>query len=231
MNDLTVKICGLRELEHARVAVDSGADLLGFNFASTRRYVAPDIVATITRDLPRSVPSIGLFLDEDPAIVRSIAEQCGLAFVQLCGDESLEYCRTLGIPVVKSLRVRGPEIVDDVERYARVAAWCLLDAYQPNARGGTGTSFDWNIARDLSSRYRIMVAGGLSSVNVAEAIRVARPFGVDVSSGVETDGRKDPAKIAEFIAAARHAATTLPRPTMDPDSAVGLVDTTRGADA
>jgi phosphoribosylanthranilate isomerase len=209
MRELTVKICGLRELEHAVAAVESGADLLGFVFAPTRRYVSPDVVATILRNLPRSVPAVGLFVNEGPGQVRAISEHCGLAYVQLCGDESVEYGRALGLTYVKSVRVRGPEIVDEVVRHAKFAAWCQLDSYQPNEHGGTGTTFDWDLVRDLTSRFRIMVAGGLTPTNVGQAIEVTRPYAVDVSSGVETEGRKDPAKIAAFIAAARRAALTL----------------------
>jgi phosphoribosylanthranilate isomerase len=139
-----------------------------------------------------------------------------LTYVQLCGDESVDYCRDLGVPFVKSLRVRGPEIAGDVERYASIAAWCQLDAYQPGAHGGTGTSFDWAIARELSRRYHIMVAGGLTPENVGKAIRVARPFGVDVSSGVESNGRKDSDKIAAFVLAARAAAKSLADEDLDP---------------
>jgi phosphoribosylanthranilate isomerase len=209
MSELIVKICGLRELEHVVAAVESGADLVGFVFAPTRRYISPDKVAVIVRNLPRSVAAVGLFVDEDPEQVRSIAEHCGLSYVQLCGDESVEYGRTLGLPYVKSVRVRGPEVVDEVEQHAQFAAWCQLDSYQPNARGGTGTTFDWNFARDLTSRFRIMVAGGLTPTNVGEAIAVTLPYAVDVSSGVETEGRKDPAKIAAFVAAARRAGRML----------------------
>jgi len=202
-----VKICGLREATHARVAVESGADYLGFVFAPTRRYVAPETVAAIARDLPRSVPKVGLFVNERAEKIEEIAALCRLDYVQLCGDESPEFCAALAVPAIKSLRVRGPEIADAVERYAPVATWVQLDGFQPGAYGGTGTSFDWQLAGALSERHRIMLAGGLTPNNVAEAIATAHPWGVDVSSGVEIDGRKDPEKIREFIAAAKRGAT------------------------
>src|SRR5262245_20025010 len=125
-SDLIVKICGLRETDHARVAVECGTDMIGFVFAPTRRYIAPEAVATIVRELPRSVSTVGLFVDEDPDVVRSIVELCGLSYVQLCGAETVDYCRRLGLPLIRSLRVRGPEIAEDVERYAAVADWCIL---------------------------------------------------------------------------------------------------------
>jgi phosphoribosylanthranilate isomerase len=209
MSEIAVKICGLREAAHARAAVEAGADLVGFAFAATRRYVAPSIVAEIARDLPSTVRKVGLFVNQPPDEIRSIVATCGLDYAQLCGDETPEFCRSLGVPVIKSLRVRGPEIERDVEAFVDSAAWCILDGFQPNAHGGTGTSFDWDLARDVAGRYRIVVAGGLNPTNVGDAIRIARPWGVDVSSGVETDGVKDVAKIAAFVAAARQAARDL----------------------
>ncbi|HEX5414834.1 MAG TPA: phosphoribosylanthranilate isomerase, partial [Chloroflexota bacterium] len=202
MNPL-VKICGLREVEHARVAVEAGADYLGFVFAPTRRYVAPEIVGGIIRELPRAVPTVGLFVNAAAETVREIFLSCGLDFVQLCGDESRAYCAALGLPVIKSLRVRGAEVAAEVERYAPLCHWVQLDGFQPGAFGGTGTTFDWHLARELAKSHRIMLAGGLSAENVAEAIGIAQPWGVDVSSGVETDGKKDPEKIRAFIEAAR----------------------------
>lgn len=198
-----VKICGLRDLTNARAAVEAGADYVGFVFAPTRRYVAPEVVRSIVRELPDSVARVGLFVNEAPETIRQIASICDLDYVQLCGDEPPEFCRDLSIPVARSLRVRGPEVAKEVETYAAHVAWCNLDGYQPNAYGGTGTSFDWGLAGALSGRCPIMVAGGLGPENVSEAIRIARPWGVDVSSGVETDGQKDPEKIYAFVRAAK----------------------------
>ena len=209
MNHLIVKICGLREVAHARVAVDAGADLVGFVFAPTRRYVAPDVVASIVAALPISVRKVGLFVDESPELVRSIVRGCGLDYAQLCGDETIDYCEMLGVPAIKSFRVRGPEVVDDVAGYAEHVTWSILDGYQANAYGGTGASFDWQIARAVTDQYKIILAGGLSPTNVADAIQIARPMGVDVSSGVETNGVKDIAKIASFVEAVRFAETKL----------------------
>jgi phosphoribosylanthranilate isomerase len=205
MTPLRVKICGLRQIEHAQAAVEAGADLIGFVFAPVRRYVAPETAAAIAREVPASVKKVGLFVNAPSDTVRSIVEQCGLDYAQLCGDETPEFCRALGLPVVRSLRVRGPDIVDEVERFAPHVSWCILDGFQPNAYGGTGTSFDWRLAQTIARQYPIMVAGGLTPETVGEAIRLVAPLGVDVSSGVETDGAKDVLKIARFIAAARAA--------------------------
>ncbi|HLZ08497.1 MAG TPA: phosphoribosylanthranilate isomerase [Chloroflexota bacterium] len=206
MSALLVKIDGLRDLEHARVAVDAGADFVGFVFARTRRYVAPEVVAAIVAALPDSVKKVGVFVDEAADSVRSIVRDCRLDFAQLCGDESVEYCQALGVPSIKSFRVRGPEVANEVARFDGHVTWNILDGYQENSYGGTGIRFDWQLAQDLTRRFPIFLAGGLTESNVAEAIRIGRPAGVDVSSGVETDGTKDSAKITAFVAAARRAA-------------------------
>jgi phosphoribosylanthranilate isomerase len=210
-----VKICGLRDLANAQIAADAGADFVGFNFAPVRRYVSPDTAREIVRELPASVQKVGLFVNEDPATIRAIVRGCGLDYAQLCGDESPEFCRDLGVPAVKSLRVQGPEIAAEVARYADHVAWCILDGYRPNAYGGTGTTFDWSLARELAGQFPIMVAGGLTPENVAAAIELVAPWGVDVSSGVETDGVKDPVKIVAFLEAAR-------RGTMHREDAMGF---------
>ena len=200
---MKVKICGLRDLAATRAAIEAGADYVGFVFAPTRRYVRPETVASIVQTIPDSVGKVGLFVDEQPTMIRTIVVQCGLDFVQLCGGESPDYCRALGVPIVKSLPVRGPDVADALSHYVDIAEWCVLDGFRPNAHGGTGQTFDWGIVEGLIGNGKIMVAGGLTPDNVGEAIRVARPWGVDVSSGVETDGHKDVTKIAAFVAAAR----------------------------
>lgn len=202
---IKTKICGLRDQASVQAAVDAGADFVGFVFAPTRRYVAPEIVARIVKGLPSFVASVGLFINEDAATIRAVARSCRLDYVQLCGDETPEFCRLVGVPVIKAVRVRGPRVLDDVALYARAVAWCVLDGFQPNAHGGTGTAFDWELARPVCATFRVMIAGGLTEANVGRAIRIARPWGVDVSSGVETNGEKDAAKIAAFVAAARQA--------------------------
>lgn len=202
---IRVKICGLRDLASARVAVEAGADLVGFVFAPTRRYVAPELVAAIRRALPRSVGAVGLFVNHDAPTIRSIVQQCRLDFAQLCGEETPAFCRELGVPVVKSLRIREPGDLAALDDYAAVTEWCVLDGFQPGHYGGTGTTFDWHLAAEAARHFRIMLAGGLTPENVATAVEIARPWGVDVSSGVETDGQKDPAKITAFVAAARQS--------------------------
>lgn len=197
-----VKICGIRRLEDALVAVEAGADALGFNFwRPGRRYVAPETARAIARALPPFVARVGVFADEDPETVREIAGLVGLDALQLHGAEDPEVCVQFDRPVIKGIKVRGPESLRHLRRY-RVAAF-LLDAHVPGAMGGTGRTFDWSLATEARDAGPVILSGGLTPENVTEAIRAARPYAVDVASGVETGGEKDPEKVRAFVARVR----------------------------
>jgi phosphoribosylanthranilate isomerase len=194
-----VKICGIRRLAGAMAAVDAGADAIGLNFwRPGRRYVPPEVAWQIARALPPFVCKVGVFVDEEPDLVRKIADQVGLDALQLHGAETPEICAGFDLPVIKGIRVRGPESVADLARY-RVAGF-LLDAHVPGQAGGTGRTFDWSLADRAREAGPIILSGGLTADNVEDAIRRGRPYAVDVASGVETDGEKDPGKIRAFIA-------------------------------
>jgi phosphoribosylanthranilate isomerase len=194
-----VKICGIKRLEDALAAVDAGADAIGLNFwRPGRRYVAPETARVIARALPPFVARVGVFVDEDPETIRKIATLCGLDALQLHGSETPEFCRQFDRPVIKGVKVHGPESVDGLARY-QVAAF-LLDAHVPGEMGGTGRRFDWILAVRAKEAGPVILSGGLTPENVADAIRTATPYAVDVASGVETDGQKDPAKIGAFVA-------------------------------
>ncbi len=194
-----VKICGVRRLEHALVAVDAGADAIGLNFwRPGRRYVAPETARVIARALPPFVARVGVFVDEEASTISRIADLVCLDALQLHGDESPEFCRQFTLPVIKGVKVRGPESLRDLGRY-RVAAF-LLDTLVPGEAGGTGQRFDWSLAVPVKQAGPVILSGGLTVDNVAEAIRAAEPYAVDVASGVETGGEKDPDKIRAFIA-------------------------------
>ena len=209
------KICGLRDLLSARAAADSGAHLLGFVFVEgVRRRVSPDLAADIISELraasSENAPSIvGLFANQSVEFVNRVAGQCGLDYAQLCGDEPPDMWGRLDVPVIRQVKVR-----EDLPRDEAVAAAirhvaeavdaghvALLDKYEAGHLGGTGRVFDWDIARDIASQHRVVLAGGLTPENVTDAITVARPWGVDVSTGVETEGQKDLGKIRTFAAA------------------------------
>lgn len=198
-----VKICGITNLEDALIAVEAGADALGFVFfTGSSRYISPDQAAGIIRLLPPFVQTVGLFVNEELAIVNSVADQCGLDLIQLHGEESPDYCAAVTRRVIKAFRVKDESSLDDMQNY-RVAAY-LLDAWSPVAHGGTGTVFNWDIAAQAAASYTIILAGGLTPENVAGAIAAVQPYAVDVSSGVETTpGRKDTRKVNAFCRSAK----------------------------
>lgn len=198
-----VKICGITNLEDALMAVEAGADALGFVFfRGSPRCISPERAAAIIRRLPPFIQTVGLFVNEEPATVNAVADQCGLDLVQLHGEESPDYCTAVKRRIIKAFRVKDASSLDAIVNY-HVAA-CLLDAWSPAARGGTGTTFNWEIAARAAASHPIILAGGLTPENVAEAVATVNPYAVDVSSGVESSpGKKDAALIRAFISAAR----------------------------
>jgi len=196
-----VKICGIRTMEAALAAVEAGADALGFVFASSARQIEPGEAARIIEQLPPFISTVGVFVDAPRQQVQEIAETCRLDLLQFHGEEPPAYCRGWRQPVVKGFRVRDDSVLEQVSRYD-VAA-CLLDAYVPGQAGGTGRSFNWELARQTGSGRCIILAGGITPENVEQAVSQARPYAIDVSSGVETGGVKDPVKIAALLKAVR----------------------------
>ena len=199
-----VKICGITNPEDALMSVEAGADALGFVFfQGSPRYISPEQTAAIIRRLPPFVQTVGLFVNEDLATVNSVADQCGLDVIQLHGEETPEYCESVRRRVIKAFRVMDISTLESMLPY-QVAGY-LLDAWSPAAHGGTGRTFNWEIAAEATKRgHRIVLAGGLTPDNIVKSIRQVRPYGVDVSSGVESaPGRKDASKISRFIELAK----------------------------
>lgn len=210
-----VKICGISRAEDALAAAGAGADLIGLVFAPSKRQVdagrASEIVKAV-KGLERPPQTVGVFVNMPAIEVNRTAEGCELDRVQLSGDEPWDYIRDIAMPVIKAVRVKagqsGRDILAELERGERYMDGdfiCLLDCAVAGSYGGSGQAFDWAVAREAAERYPIIVAGGLSPDNVGEAIRLAAPWGVDVSSGVESHGRKDIGKIQAFIDAVRAA--------------------------
>ena len=202
-----IKICGITNPEDAQVAVQSGADALGFIFHSqSLRFVEVAIVKSIVSQLPPFVLPIGVFVNEAQTIVRNMMDECGLAIAQLHGEESPSYCETLGRPVVKGIRLRDRSSFLALAEYkgrANVRGF-VLDAFSESAYGGTGKLADWNVAAEAAQAAPVLLAGGLSPENVQEGIQKVQPYGVDVSSGVESSpGKKDHSKVKAFIRAAK----------------------------
>ena len=201
MSRVRVKICGIRSIDEARVAQQLGVDALGFNFwEHSPRYIAPAEAAKIVHELNPFVSCIGVFVNEESDRVREIHGQVGLSGVQLHGDETADYCKSLTrIKLIKAFRIRDGFDPASVKTYPVAAV--LLDAGVPGQFGGTGQGFDWQVAIEVKHYAHVVLAGGLTTDNVAEAIRGVRPWAIDVCSGVEAEpGRKDLGKMKRFMA-------------------------------
>lgn len=207
---IRVKICGIRTPAEAQAAAEAGADAIGLIFAPSRRQIDAAVARSIAGALPPFVSRVGVVVNEPLERLRALVDGVRLDAVQLHGDETPDYCaavRDLGVTVIKAVPVAGPLDVDRL-RALPVAA-VLLDTHRPGQRGGTGEAFDWRYARPVAAVMPVILSGGLTPDNVGAGIAAVRPYGVDVSSGVETGDRKDPAKIRAFIAAARSADAAL----------------------
>jgi len=201
-----VKICGLTNLADAQLAVEARADALGFVFyKNSPRRVTISEAAAISKQLPGFVMRVGVFVNALKAEVERAVGECGLNLLQFHGDEPPEYCLQFELMSMKAFRMRDAGMLKEMRQY-QTSAW-LLDAYSPEAAGGTGEKFNWDLAVAAQKFGKpIFLAGGLTPENVGEAVRKVRPFGVDVSSGVEmSPGKKDPAKVRAFINAAKTA--------------------------
>lgn len=199
-----VKICGITNAPDALAAVEAGADALGFMFYEpSPRHISIPQAAQIIRELPPFIIKVGVFVDaSEDTVMRAIGD-CNLTMLQFHGKESPEYCTQFGLMSMKAFRMRDAESLKALQNYP-TDAW-LLDAFVADKLGGTGEKFNWELAIEAKKLGRpIFLAGGLTSANVAEAVRTVQPFAVDVSSGVEASpGKKDRAKVRDFISAAK----------------------------
>lgn len=202
---MKVKICGITNLDDALLAADAGADALGFIFVEgTPRFVTPARAASIIRALPPFVTPVGVFWNHPAGHVKATAESCGLGALQFHGDETPEELLGFPLPVIKTIKVAAAADLEAMARYT--AAAFLLDSRDRWSEGEARRPLQWTLARAAAARGRIVLAAGLTPDNVAEAIATARPWGVDVNSGVEAaPGKKDAAKVRDFLAAAKAA--------------------------
>jgi phosphoribosylanthranilate isomerase len=218
-----VKICGITNVEDARMAVRAGADALGFVFVeNTPRFVTPERVAPIVRALPPFVTPVGVFWDHPAGYIKAVVEACGLRAIQLHGDETPEDCDGYAVPVIKTIKVPPAGTIEGLPEYrpalplARTAQFLkhasaiLIDSAARWSEGHRRDPVEWSILRPISKGARVglplILSGGLSPDNVARAVEVVQPYAVDVNSGVEAaPGRKDRDKVREFIAAVRRA--------------------------
>lgn len=201
-----IKVCGIMSAEDASAAVAAGADALGVVLAPSPRRLTLGQAEAALVGVPPFVGRIGVFVDADPAFVADAVARLALSAVQFHGTESPEACATAPAPVIKAFRVRQGFDAAEIERYEGAVVAVLLDAFVPGIAGGTGRTFDWDAARAVPGWAPLVLAGGLTDVNVGEAVRRLHPFAVDVSSGVEVSpGIKDHDAIRSFVAAVRAA--------------------------
>lgn len=197
-----VKICGLKEQEHVKVAVDAGADAIGFVFAPSRRRVTIEEARKLAQDIPQNVLKIGVFVNASREELERAFKEVPLDFVQLHGEETPKFIESLGLPTIKAFSVRSVEDVREAAKYN--VDYYLFDAPGTVYKGGSGMTFDWTLLQDSGiSADKLILAGGLDGENVAEAISRVKPFMVDVSSGVEQNKRKDETLMRAFVGAVK----------------------------
>jgi len=209
-----IKICGIKTIESAVAAAEAGADFIGLVFAPSPRQVTPaqaNKIITALKKQPKVPKLVGVFVNTPSDVVNRIAKSCSLDRVQLSGDETFEYCHNLTPAIIKVMRIgrlqKAEQVCQDMSSWVKAISGkdniFLLDAYNPDKYGGTGNPLNWEIAAYIAEKYKVIAAGGLNPGNVGDAIKKIKPWGVDVSSGVETGGEKDMNKIKAFIKAAR----------------------------
>jgi len=203
-----IKICGITSAADAQAAIDAGANLLGFNFyEKSPRHIGEEQAAQIRAELPKRVKTVGIFVNRLPADVITLRSSVGLDAVQLHGDETPETVAEIAsvVQVIKAFRVEPEFPLTTLDEYSQAFAF-LFDAAHTGQYGGTGRTADWDVARRASLKHRIILAGGLKVENVAAAVRIVRPYGIDVASGVESSpGKKDHGLLREFIQEVRRA--------------------------
>ena len=199
-----IKICGLTNLEDALLATSLGADALGFIFyEKSGRFISPQEVRKITDQLPAQVKKVGVFVNPPPELLSEYIAVSGINAIQLHGSETPEFCQKQEVEVIKCINLINEESVLLPKQYPTVQTF-LVDAFDEHSRGGTGKRADWRLARKVAEQYSIFLAGGLTPENVVHAVESVRPFGVDVSSGVEESvGKKSPSKMRRFVKALR----------------------------
>jgi phosphoribosylanthranilate isomerase len=196
-----VKVCGIRRQEEAQWALESGADAIGFVFADSKRKIDVESAALISASLPSNVLKIGVFVNEAKDKMEEISRTVNLDYLQLHGDESVQFCDSLNLPFIKAVSIKEKEDLDGIEHFG--GEMILVDSGNGPHRGGNGTTFNWDYVHSLNIPQHLILAGGLNLDNIRQAITKVRPYMVDVSSGVETDGKKDRRKIESFIREAK----------------------------
>lgn len=198
---MKVKICGIKDRKTAQLAIDAGADAIGFVFAESKRQISVSKAKEIIQDLPSHILKIGVFVNETKENVERIFNEVGLTHIQLHGEESPAFCQGLRIPIIKAFRIDTDFDMDQIATYH--CEYILVDSPLGPYKGGNGTTFDWHLLFNKHIEQKLILAGGLTIHNVLLACEIVKPVMVDVSSGVETDGKKDEKKIEAFIKTAK----------------------------
>lgn len=213
-----IKICGLSQIRHVLAAAEAGADFLGLVFATSPRQVsiktALQLVESVCH-LKTRPAMVGVFVNSTAEEVNRVADYCNLDRVQLSGDESWDYCQKIERPIIKAIHVSNTSTPDKIvaeidsgyQLLSRENLVCLLDSKAGDIYGGTGRAFNWQLAGKVSTKFPVIIAGGLTPATVGRLVKKTQPWGVDVSSGVETSGQKDTAKIIAFVKAVRRVKT------------------------
>ncbi|TRZ38000.1 phosphoribosylanthranilate isomerase [Niallia circulans] len=195
---MNVKICGIRGAEEALCAVQNGAKAIGFVFADSKRKIEPEDARVIIDKLPEDVWKVGVFVNETKERIEEIVRISGINVIQLHGDESSKFAKAFQLPVIKAFSIKGAEDLAAIADFQ--SDYILLDSARERYFGGNGKVFDWNIVKDYDFKgKKVILAGGLNTENVRSASNMVNPFMLDVSSGVETDGKKDLQKIELFL--------------------------------
>ncbi|MGR3777336.1 phosphoribosylanthranilate isomerase [Bacillus paramycoides] len=200
---MKVKICGITDVETAKSACEYGADAIGFVFAESKRKITPEQAKEIIQELPAHVLKVGVFVNESVEVIQKTADECGLTHVQLHGDEENYHIRRLNIPSIKAVGVVTESEIKNANIYE--TDYVLFDSPKEWFHGGNGKTFSWELLAHMPNelREKTILAGGLNILNIEEAIRTVQPYMIDVSSGVETEGKKDIEKIKQFIQKAK----------------------------
>ncbi|HDR7633016.1 phosphoribosylanthranilate isomerase [Bacillus mycoides] len=200
---MKVKICGITDMETAKRACEYGADAIGFVFAESKRKITPGQAKEIIGEIPAHVFKVGVFVNESVEVIQKIAEECGLTHVQLHGDEDNHQIKRLNIPSIKAVGVTLEKDIECAKKYD--TDYLLFDSPKEKFHGGNGKTFSWELLAHMPNelREKTILAGGLNILNIEEAIRTVQPYMIDVSSGVETEGKKDIEKIKQFIKKAK----------------------------
>lgn len=203
-----IKICGITNSSDAITVADSGVDAIGFIlWDKSKRFVDTETAVSIVNEVLGRVETVGVFVDEDIDVVNQVAQEIGLDYVQLHGTETVEYAEQVNAKVIKAIRVKGRADIDLIEDFIGVAEMVLLDSFSESGQGGTGEVFDWSLAISAVEMFGdipIILSGGLNSDNINDALSKVKPYGVDVSSGVEeSPGVKDLEKVEKFMTAVK----------------------------